>query len=179
MKRALAFFLLLASLGCEKEDLVFEYRINDSLKIYVNNFYEEADKRGLNLQEENLIVDFVDSLDEDLCGQCERPGGKDEQQRKVLISITSACWDQEPQQNREALVFHELGHCLLNREHKEILFSSGAPKSIMTRVLDGPYQPCEYVINDNGSACNKTVRRQYYIDELFNENIATVPSWAN
>ncbi|WP_341227590.1 putative metallopeptidase [uncultured Arcticibacterium sp.] len=179
MKRLLSFFLLLVSLGCEKEALVFEYRINDSLKTYVNTFYTEAENRGLKLQRENLIVDFVDSLEEDRCGQCERPAGNMEQQRRVLISLTSDCWSQEPQQNKEALVFHELGHCLLNREHKEVLFPSGAPQSIMTLILDGPYQPCEYVIGDNPSACNKTVRRQYYIDELFSENIDTIPSWAN
>lgn len=179
MKKLFTFFFLLLSLACEKEELVFEYRIHENLESYVNDFYIEAGKRGITLQKENLIVGFVNSLEDQLCGQCERPKGNKEQQRTVLISLTSDCWNQESPQNKEALVFHELGHCLLNREHKEDVFLSGAPKSIMTRILDGPYAPCEYVFGEDGSVCNKTVRRQYYIDELFNENIQTIPSWAN
>jgi hypothetical protein len=96
--------------------------------------------------------------------------------------LSGDCWQNEPDQNKEALIFHELGHCLLNRGHKDDVFPSGAPKSLMITQIDGPYQPCDYVLSDDPEAvkkCNLTVRRPYYLDELFNENLSDVPDWAN
>ena len=165
--------------SCDKVEPVFEYRIESRLESLVNKFYDEAEQRGISLQKNNLIVEFVENLVDDRCGQCERPKRKREEQRHVKISKTADCWAKEPSQNQEALVFHELGHCLLNRNHKDDLFSSGAPKSILTTALNGPYEPCEYVFGEDGSVCNKTVRRTYYLNELFNEYFDEVPVWAN
>jgi len=164
--------------SCEKVEPVFEYRIDPTLESIVNKFYQEAELRGITLQKTNLIVEVVDVLVEDRCGQCERPKRKKEEQRTIKISKSSVCWIRESEQNREALVFHELGHCLLDRDHKDDLFPSGAPKSIMTTALNGPYQPCVYVIGDDATECNRTVRRTYYLNELFDDLLVEVPSWA-
>jgi len=165
--------------SCDKVEPVFEYRIEYSLETLVNRFYEEAELRGITLQKTNLIVEFVESLEDGQCGTCERPKRNKELQRHVRISEDKECWSREPSQNQEALVFHELGHCLLNRDHKDELFPNGAPKSIMTTIIDGPYEPCIYVFGEDGTVCNKTVRRTYYLNELFNENLEEVPAWAN
>jgi hypothetical protein len=164
--------------SCDKVEPVFEYRIEPRLEPLVNKFYEEAELRGITLQKNNLIIEFVESLEDAQCGTCERPKRKKELQRHVRISAAKDCWSREPSQNQEALVFHELGHCLLNRNHKDDLFPSGASKSIMTTSMDGPYEPCVYVFGEDASVCNRTVRRGYYINELFNEHLDEVPAWA-
>lgn len=176
--------LLLLSLfsACEKEPILFEYRIEEGLEEYVDRFFAEAEKRNIVLEKENLIVEFTGYLaSEDICGQCERPKRTKEGQRIVLISKARECWYIEPDQNKEALVFHELGHCLLGRDHRDDFFPSGAPKSIMTTILEGPYQPCIYVFGgeEDVKKCNFTVRRDYYLDELFDENLSTIPEWAD
>jgi hypothetical protein len=158
---------------------VFVFQVDEGLERIVDRFYEEAEQRGVPLQKNNLIVEFSETLDEDKCGLCTRPKRKKEIQRRVQISQTKICWDRLSTLNRETLLFHELGHCLLNRDHDDALFPSDAPKSIMTTVLDGPYQACVYVFvgSDNVEKCNLTVRRDYYLDELFGTNGGFVPDW--
>ena len=50
-----------------------------------------------------------------------------------------------------ALIFHELGHCDLNRRHTETLLSDGKPASLMY-PYNIPYLP---------------LMEEYYFDELF------------
>ncbi|WP_304233313.1 hypothetical protein [Jiulongibacter sediminis] len=176
----LLIFLLALFMGCKKESLLLEYRIEEGLEVYVDRFFSEAEKRGVFIEKENLILEFTEVINDDFCGQCERPKRNRAGQRIVSISTDPICWFRESDQNKEALVFHELGHCLLGRDHKDDLFLSGAPRSIMTTILEGPYQPCIYVFGgeEDVKKCNLTVRREYYIDELFDENLTTVPEWA-
>ncbi len=167
-------------ISCEKKEVSFEYRIEPALEVYVETFFEEAKARGISIPKENLIVEFTDSLPEDFCGQCERPKAGRAGQRIIQIRKNRDCWDIKVSQNKEALVFHELGHCLLGRDHKDEFFPNGAPTTIMTTRLAGPYEPCVYVFGDDQATfkCNKTVRRPYYLDELFNENLSMYPDWA-
>ncbi len=166
-------------ISCEKEDPFFVFQIDESLERIVNKFYEEAEQRGFILQKSNLIVEFAETLEDDSCGLCTRPNRKKEIQRIVQISQTETCWGGLSSLNKETLLFHELGHCLLNRDHDDALFPSGAPKSIMATVLDGPYQACVYVFggSENVEKCNFSVRRGYYLDELFGINAGFVPDW--
>lgn len=52
---------------------------------------------------------------------------------------------------RVVLMFHELGHCDLDRDHTEEKRENGTPKSIMNKYIFS-YDP---------------VDEQYYFDELF------------
>jgi hypothetical protein len=56
---------------------------------------------------------------------------------------------------KEYIVFHELGHCVLNRPHTEDSFSNGVCSSIMRSGNGGCY---DYY---------NRFTRQYYVDELF------------
>lgn len=49
--------------------------------------------------------------------------------REVIVS--RAHWNTLPKVKREILIFHELGHCVLGREHVETRDALGAPISIM------------------------------------------------
>jgi hypothetical protein len=109
----------------------------------------------------------------EICGECLhiKNGG----QRKIIIVQNSYCWLDAATQNREALVFHELGHCLLVRNHREDKLPSGAMSSIMHSQNNGPYSPCVYDLGGDGD-CDKTARRSYYVNELFDPS-TPVPEW--
>lgn len=173
MRRLLSFLLLLIVFSCEENTprpTVFQ--IDDGLLPYLETFLAEASSRGLTFINENLIMEFGTAADE-VCGQCKivENGG----QRTILIVQNSFCWIDVPAQNREAIVFHELGHCLLARNHREDKLPNGAPASIMYSQNNGPYNPCIYDL-DGDNSCNKTSRRAYYINELFDPT-TPVPEW--
>jgi hypothetical protein len=71
--------------------------------------------------------------------------------RQIVINETT--WPHMTDMEKEMLVFHELGHCYLGREHtEELKDDSFLPKSIMyPSVFSYPH----YL-------------KQYYINELFN-----------
>jgi hypothetical protein len=174
MKKRILFFLLIATLSCQKQTLEpTVYQIDKDLQPYVTSFAEEAKKRGIEIKYENLIMVF-DSSSENLCGKCTKQPS--EGQRTIKIKKDFLCWKGVPNQNKEALVFHELGHCLLGRIHRDDLLPNKADASLMNSNSYGPYQPCIYAIGGDES-CNKTSRRSYYIDELFNEK-TSIPDWA-
>ncbi len=81
-------------------------------------------------------------------------------------------------EGKEALIFHEIGHCILGRSHNNEPLPNGDPKSIMVIENQKLYWPCIYDIDGNGGPdCNNTFKRAYYVDELFDENVQ-IPDWA-
>ena len=173
MKKLVLLFLLICVISCQKQQIEpTVYQIDKDLQPYLNSFTEEAKKRGIEIKLENLIMKF-DSSSANLCGKYSKQSL--DGQRTVIIKKDFICWKGVPNQNKEALVFHELGHCFLNRSHRDDLLPNGADASIMNSNSYGPYQPCIYAIDNND--CNRTTRRSYYVDELFNEK-TSVPAWA-
>lgn len=74
------------------------------------------------------------------------------------VRIAKKTWHQLKPLVQEALIFHELGHCLLGREHQTnftIRFSDGCPDSLMYPYL---IRSC-YIKH-----------RNYYIKELFDKS---------
>ncbi len=174
-----AILLFFCITGCRDQE-INQFIIDERALPYVDNFFKEATKRAVSVPRENLILEFTDQITKEHCGECIKPKNGRKGQRKILIAMNKECWESQPEQNKEALIFHELGHCLLNRGHNDELFPSGAPHSIMTTVLDGPYQPCYAVIDDSPEAikkCNRTIRRAYYIDELLGIPAEQTPDW--
>lgn len=137
----------------------------------VEAFLEEAHTRGKHIELENLIVQLASPAVQ-TCGSCNSTDIASKIQKIVNIQAT-ACWD-NPQQ-REALIFHELGHCVLGREHNSQTLPNGDPKSIMAAGNISMYSPCIYVIGEED--CNYIYKRAYYLDELFDEN-TPAPAWS-
>ena len=106
------------------------------MQVYVTSFAEEARKRGIEVKYENLIM-FFDSSSNNLCGKCSKQPL--EGQRTVKIKKDFICWTGTAIQNREALVFHELGHCLLGCNHRDDLLPNGADVSFMHSKSYGAY----------------------------------------
>jgi hypothetical protein len=175
--------ILALTIGCKPEEInePTVYNVDASLAKYVDKFFQEANTRGITISKENLIVKPAINTSDftDICGKCTQNSKFPELQRTVEINMASSpCWKNISENDKEALVFHELGHCLLNRiAHKNDTFADGSPKSIMVANNTDLYGPCIYTFDENPTLCNKTNRRKYYIDELFDEKTAT-PSWA-
>ena len=71
-----------------------------------------------------------------------------------VIHLRQGAWDEASEWEREALIFHEFGHCLLGRAHE-------------TRWNDEEDRPLSlmYPRKFNGEKYQKY--RDYYVDELF------------
>lgn len=162
---------------CSKIPDSFEYKVDSDLKPYLNKFLEEAKLKGKTFDTTNLIMKFGKATLE-TCGEC-MIANKGKGQRTIIIDTTERlCWKGSVSQNRESLVFHELGHCLLNRSHRNDLLpvlNKDAPASIMNVTPLGLYEPCVYQLGDPKD-CDKRYRRVYYISELFDSK-TPIPNW--
>lgn len=71
------------------------------------------------------------------------------------VIIDSEFWSRASDNFKEMIVFHELGHCILNRDHREGRTNSGFCVSIMR----SGELPCRDAYTD--------VNKPYYVEELF------------
>ena len=163
---------LLCLLTCnQKEPTLSPPNIDPSLKPYVDAFYEEAQKRNISLPTniDAILAPEIPSDRPEACGIGQSPsfnGVGD----KPTIHIDSDCWDTYNEIAKENLVFHELGHALLNRIHIEGILPNGYSKSIMCA---GNGFDCSN-LPDYGFCLDY---RDYYVDELF-QPLTPPPFWS-
>ncbi len=169
-KSYISLLVLISLLSCQKVPDP-ELKIPAEVQSYINTFISEAKQRGIDIKIDNLIVEFANPGGDFVCARCQFPTSK---QRYIIISTDPDCWKNAYEQARESLVFHELGHCYLGRSHKTDKFANGIYKSLMNPDNVETYSTCRYPIG--GDVCDKRPRRQYYLDELFNEN-TPAPVW--
>lgn len=164
-------FLLVSS--CKKESKKnFIVDIAPDLKAVVDSFVKAAADRKYNITIDNLIIKYDSTLDSRYCAAANLISSTNNAQKTILVNAKLKCWQNSRQ--LETLLFHEMGHCLLGRDHIADTLPNGDPKSIMISGDILLYAPCAYPI---GSDCNVLYKREYYLDELFNPNIP-VPAWA-
>jgi hypothetical protein len=176
LQKITVLFLLFLTIACSDESEPI-YSVQDEFVPYVMQFIQEGTNRGYSVTIDNLIMEFGETDEEEYCGQCIYAPDDPTVQRRIVINSNSACWAMESEQSKEVLIFHELGHCVLNRiNHKEDKLPNGAYASMMNRGELNLYEPCVYDIGDGD--CDKSYRRTYYVDELFDENTPS-PDWAN
>lgn len=161
-------------LSCGKESFEPVYDVHEDFQDLVDSFSLEAAKRGVEVSLDNLILTYDSDLENWKCGQCNSLSSLNQEQKVVMINQKNICW-QNPQE-KELLIFHELGHCLLGRLHVSDTLPNGDARSLMVAGDLGLYAPCRYVFGDVDD-CNFIHKRSYYIDELFDQS-TPVPSWA-
>ena len=152
----LGFLFLLLFSSCRKDD---DYQVDPALDPYLQLFLKEARQRGFefDVEKNGLIMEFA-NLDSPTIGLCTYT-------RPLLIQIDRTYWKDVTQYDncedlRQNVVFHELGHGLLNRSHDNNTLSNSEWKSLMCGgdiVRDRSWQ-----VNFSG------MRKKYYLDELFN-----------
>lgn len=139
-------------------DLYYELKhsfIHPDIKPYVESFKHEAEIRGVPVDMEGLVVDFGD-----LDGEA---GTSYLGRRKVIIDK-----DKFESYNAEELVFHELAHVLLGKEHDNRRMGKN---SMHVRSLMHKSESAAFAWD------GLSYRREYYINQLFNPNTPE-PEWA-
>ena len=157
--------------GCNDEFYPV-YDVPADYQHFVESFINEAAVRGYSLNINNLIIKYDDSMEVPYCGKCNSRSLDRDIQKIVSFNPNLSCVFADEQ--REALVFHELGHCVLGRGHDDSTLPNGDHKSLMNQSDLAVYTSCIYVIGNE--PCDLRFRRTYYLDELFDEN-APVPDW--
>lgn len=98
------------------------YKVHPDLQTYVTRF-EFLAKRPV----PSLYAEFKE-LDRPFIGQC-IPGNVPH------IKIDPRFWERAPEELREALMYHELGHCILRRGHVDEKREDGCYKSLMSTYI--------------------------------------------
>jgi len=143
------FSCLMMQYACKKD----EVKTDEELVPFFELFAEEAGARGIvvNYEEERIEGLIQNITTPNVLGQCFRNESKP---RKVIIDRSS--WEDLDYYGRVFLIFHELGHCFLNREHLD----TSEPRS----------RTCTSIMHSSPSACNFELtddNKEEYFDELF------------
>jgi hypothetical protein len=155
-------FLLL--FGCKKDNAI-EYIVDSDFEEYVQRFIDEGAARGVEIDfgDTGLLIEYSDKMVVGASGFCYLG--------EHHIVIDKSEWNALTDTQKEYLLFHELGHCELDRRHKNDQFDNLLWKSLMRGdPLVGTQQniPVPYF----------GFRKNYYRDELFSQN-TVAPDWSN
>jgi hypothetical protein len=114
---------------------------------YVMRFQEDSIRIGAPVQIVDLIV-RTKTLEAGRMGSCIHGEGL-----TPVVSVNPEIWRSLSEDERQAVFHHELGHCVLLRDHRDDESATGVPLSMMhSRSID----PSLLAINSN-----------YYLKELF------------
>jgi len=143
--------------SCEKKK---EHIIPAEVEEYVSSFFNDARGNGLNiyLDDYDLTIEFSEI--EDANGTCNSSDN--------IIQIDSSEWyERMNETTRKWLIYHELGHCILERIHDLEVFENGECKSIMHSHISNSECFTNFVSDS---------WQKYYIKELFTEQ-NQLPDW--
>jgi hypothetical protein len=118
---------------------------------YVARFEAEAAARGAPVTVEDLKIVQGELEDPRERAVCEIGGT-----RTPTITVDPQAWADSTEAEREELIFHEMGHCVLRRKHDTALDLEGKPKSLMHPLK----------IGTDTYLSQQTV----YLDELFSQS---------
>lgn len=101
---------------------------------YVTEFEALSQQSGNPIQVTDLMIQFG-SLDSSSAerGECVVGEGT------PTITIDEDYWNSSDENTRKTLIFHELGHCVLHREHLTGISSGGYPLSLMNAYTVSGY----------------------------------------
>lgn len=127
--------------------------------VYVNNFIQDAALEKVPVVTTTLIVKFVDSMKETptqyTLGTCTEVD--------QLIEINRKYWDRLSNLCQEQLIYHELGHCVLKRDHNDkVMLVEG--KSVPASIMVSLNLPCDFESDKHELSVG---RRSQYVHELF------------
>ena len=128
--------------------------VDRALWPYFESFEAAAEARGIyvDLRSTNIEGSIEDIDENNVAGSCSYGGRAN--LRSVVLD--RSFWVQAPSLLREYIVFHELGHCYLFRDHLDACF---ADRTYVSLMRSGTGRTCRDNYNLN--------TREYYLDELF------------
>lgn len=119
--------------------------VHPEIRPYFDDFIKEAAARGIRIDPYGAKVEFGKMNKEG------RQGYTSHRYKEVFIDSSGYKWKNYP----ETIIFHELGHLFLYREHNNHRVNFNP-----TSIMDSQEIP-EYVLG-------RPELRKYYLDELFN-----------
>lgn len=141
--------------SCTEEEAPKEFiNVDERLHGFFETFEREAAARGIeiDLNEAILTANISEIQGQGVAGQCFRPNNSLENNITIDESFLNS---NVSNLLKELVIFHELGHCFLQREHREDEYPNGNCISIMRSGIDG--------CRDNYNSSFRAI----YIDELF------------
>jgi len=142
-------------MGCAKENnenlVVEDLFIDEALAPYFERFAAEGTSRGheIDLAAKRIEGFLIDIEEANVAGQCSYSTSST---RKVNIDRTY--WNSATDLEKEFLIFHELGHCYLERAHSDIQENRNC-----TSIMHSGTSGCRFNYN--------AISRSTYLDELF------------
>jgi hypothetical protein len=109
MKKLLLILILFSSCNVFYEEIV-----PDEFSPYVENFKYQANKYGIDIKTDRIEMRFA--TDEEIGGVV--GVARDLDSGRKLILINYSYWIEFDYKRKEYLIFHELGHAVLGRGHK-------------------------------------------------------------
>lgn len=125
--------------------------VDERLWPHFEAFENEAEARGIPIDlNAHKTTGEISRISEDgVAGTCQYGSHINH------VTVDLNFWNNSSYLIREFVVFHELGHCVLERDHEEGAFNNGICRSIMRSGLED----CTDAYNQQN--------RTYFIDELF------------
>lgn len=129
--------------------------VDPEIQPYVTIYENESTRMGHPIVVRNLEARFgpTDFRGPTVIGYCQRSSWS----YTPLVVINREFWNSASSNEREHLMFHELGHCLLDLDHDDAVILIGidwVPRSIMNPYI---FEESVYVAH-----------REYYLQNLFN-----------
>ena len=120
-----ALILHLLFIGCNKDG---SQVIERELQVHFSSFEIEANAHGLDIDISSIAISgYIQNIEtRGTLGQCKSYSDGTQQ-----IVIDEQYWNRISNDEREYLVFHELGHCILKRVHNDEQDENGNCISIM------------------------------------------------
>ena len=148
MKKLLIIALLVAGCG-QNHTPVFQIT---GFETYYNTFVSQTNKstNDIIIQFGNVDAIMGSSPSSDYVGVCQQASNM-----TGKVTLDQNFWSSASEDERQELLDHELGHCILNRVHRTDFLPNGVPASIMNPYLFNPA-----IIKANS---------QYYYNELVND----------
>jgi len=102
--------------------------VDERLWPFFERFEEEGRKQGIevDLRAENITGEILEIDEDRVAGQCSF-----NRFNPNHVTIDLEFWNNASETFREFVVFHELGHCYLFRDHREDTNTNGTCRSIM------------------------------------------------
>lgn len=175
-KNTLLLLLLLSFFACKnREVLPMNGIINiaPAFQPYVEEFIQAAAERGVDIDFSDTGLSMQFSAQPlGIAARCMEFG--DDRRGSHMIEFDENLWNIAAPERKAFLVFHELGHCELNRGHENEQLPNGAWQTMMQgTIADSPLNNK----NSRRPVVFYGFRKDYYLDELFNPS-THVPDWS-
>ena len=139
-----------------------ENSIDPLFSEFLESFILEGRKYGIDLQKKasSVRINFGE-LGKNKAGSCKKYSGYSQ------VTIYKSIWEKMDSLQKQVLIFHELGHCLLGRKHRNDRLPRGECASLLVESQ-----------NQNSCFCNFYSQewKEYYLRELFTRKV-DLPQW--